>query len=395
MRHFPRPQLAQELVDALLGKSTLGDVHNGLFLAAPRRTGKSTFLQEDLRPALERAHVVVAYVDLWSDMRRDPGALIADAIGRALAQRLGVVGKAAKAAGLESITIAGTLKIDTSRIGKVDGVTLPEALRALHEIARSPVALLIDEAQHALTSEDGEATMAALKSARDQLNRPGTVNLLLVMSGSDRDKLLRLVNSNAAPFFGSQITRMPLLGDDFIAHVAGLIAAQRGDLPPIDTLTLAEAFAAFGHRPQFFVQAAGEALSPLTGIAGPFEQAVLQASRQRQADDEAQMEAEYLALKPLEQAVLWRLLEKGPRFRPYDAEALRFYRDKSGHPVTSAKAQNALESLRERTPAIVWKSARGEYSVDDAAMFRWYGDRTRSGTWPPQPPQGDLPFEDD
>ena len=36
----------------------------------------------------------------------------------------------------------------------------------------------------------GEAAMAALKSARDQLNRPGAVNLMLVMSGSDRDKLL-------------------------------------------------------------------------------------------------------------------------------------------------------------------------------------------------------------
>jgi hypothetical protein len=31
----------------------------------------------------------------------------------------------------------------------------------------------------------------------------------------------------------------------------------------------------------------------------------------------------------LEQAVLWRLLEMGQRFRPYDAEALRFYREKA------------------------------------------------------------------
>ena len=77
---FPRAALAQELVAALQGKALLGDAHNGLFLAAPRRTGKSTFLQGDLRPALEAADVVVVYVDLWADTRRDPGGLIAEAI---------------------------------------------------------------------------------------------------------------------------------------------------------------------------------------------------------------------------------------------------------------------------------------------------------------------------
>jgi len=71
------------------------------------------------------------------------------------------------------------------------------------------VALIIDEAQHSRTSEEGRTAMTALKSARDQLNRPGETQLLLVMSGSDRDKLLRLVKSNAAPFFGSAISRMP------------------------------------------------------------------------------------------------------------------------------------------------------------------------------------------
>jgi hypothetical protein len=49
-----RTRLAQQLVQALQGKALLGDAHNGLFLAAPRRTGKSTFLQGDLAPALPK-----------------------------------------------------------------------------------------------------------------------------------------------------------------------------------------------------------------------------------------------------------------------------------------------------------------------------------------------------
>jgi hypothetical protein len=59
------------------------------------------------------------------------------------------------------------------------------------------------------------------------------------------------------------------------------------------------------------MEALGQALSPLAGLQSMrFERAVLKAARRRQQDDEAQMESEHLALPPLEQAVLWRLLEQ-------------------------------------------------------------------------------------
>lgn len=395
MISYPRTPLADELVTALQGQAGFSDAHNGLFLAAPRRTGKSTFLQGDLSPALERAGVVVVYVDLWADTARDPGALIAAAIGRALQPHLGMVAKAAKKAGIEKVGLAGWLQADTSKIGKLDGLTLVDALKALHETADKPVALIIDEAQHALTSEAGENAMSALKSARDQMNRPGEVNLMLVMSGSDRDKLLRLVNTAASPFYGSQIQRMPPLGPDFIAFIAGLIEKQRPELHPVDAATLQAAFESFGNRPQFFMEALGQVLSPLSSITGRFEPAVLAAATQRQLDDEAQMESDYLGLRPLEQAVLWRMLEQGARFRPYDAEALKFYRAQTGGPVSAQRAQNALEALRQRTPPLVWKSARGEYAVEDAAMHRWFEERNNVGQWPPTSLQGDFDFADD
>ncbi len=395
MISYPRTPLADELVTALQGQAGFSDAHNGLFLAAPRRTGKSTFLQGDLSPALERAGVVVVYVDLWADTARDPGALIAAAIGRALQPHLGMVAKAAKKAGIEKVGLAGWLQADTSKIGKLDGLTLVDALKALHETAGKPVALIIDEAQHALTSEAGENAMSALKSARDQMNRPGEVNLMLVMSGSDRDKLLRLVNTAASPFYGSQIQRMPPLGPDFIAFIAGLIEKQRPELHPVDAATLQAAFESFGNRPQFFMEALGQVLSPLSSITGRFEPAVLAAATQRQLDDEAQMESDYLGLRPLEQAVLWRMLEQGARFRPYDAEALKFYRAQTGGPVSAQRAQNALEALRQRTPPLVWKSARGEYAVEDAAMHRWFEERNNAGQWPPTSLQGDFDFADD
>jgi len=102
-----------------------------------------------------------------------------------------------------------------------------------------------------------------------------------------------------------------------------------------------------------------------------------------------------VAVKPTEQLVLWRMLDQGPRFRPYDAEALRFYREQLGRPISVQQAQQALEALRQRTPALVWKSARGEYAVEDAAMRRWYKDRVDATRWPPDSPQGTLALHED
>lgn len=394
--YFTRLQLAEEMCEALQGSNLFNDAPNGLFLAAPRRTGKSTFLQADLQPALQRRGIVVVYVDLWAAPLRDPGELIAEAIGRALHEQLGPIAKAAKASGLESISIAGALKIDTSKIGRPEGSTLTEALRALHGLAKAPVALLVDEAQHSLTSEAGESAMTALKSARDQLNRPGLVNLMLVMSGSDRDKLLRLVNANAAPFFGSSIKHLPLLGDDFVAHLTALIEEQRPELKPVNQGLLVQSFQTLGNRPQFLIDALGQALSPFGFSQAPrFELAVQELAQQRLEQDRQQMESDFLALRPVEQAVIWRMLELGARFRPYDAEALRFYSDKTGAPITRAMAQKAMEALRNRQPSMVWKSARGEYAIDDAAMHHWHQQRVSNGTWPPVGPRWHAEDETD
>ena len=390
MRHFPRTKLAKDTADAMQGKSLFGDAPNGLFLAAPRRTGKSTFLQRDLAPELESRGIAVVYVDLWADQTRDPGSLIAEAIGKVIHLNSGWVAKAAKASHLESVTVVGAVKIDTSKIGKPDGATLTEALQMLAEVAKKPVALIIDEAQHALTSESGETAMTALKSARDTLNGPDQVKLMLVMSGSDRDKLLRLVNTNGAAFYGSTVQRMPELGKDFIDFVVTLIEQSSPKLAPVDAEKLLEAFRRFGARPQFFSDALVNALSPLSSGQGRFEEQLLEAAGHRQIEDEAQMESEFMALRPIEQAVLWRLLELQGRFRPYDAEALKFYREKlpvlgqATAKVTAQTAQAAVEAIRQRTPALVWKSARGEYSVDDAMTHTWYAKRVAAGTWPPR-----------
>lgn len=383
MEHFYRPALARDMADRLQGKSLFGDGANGLFLAAPRRTGKSTFLLSDLAPELERRGVIVVYSDLWADRKRDPAILIAEAIGASLRSHLGPISRAARKGGLESVSIAGWLKIDTSKIGTIHGATLTDALRALQESTKRPIALIVDEAQQALASIDGESTMMALKSARDQMNRPGQVNLMLVMSGSDRDKLLRLVNTSAAPFYGSTIQTMPLLDIEFVEHICDQILAQRPALRPIDNATLLEAFHLLNSCPQQFASVLGQALNPMTHDSTRFETRVLEAAEQLRASNERQITATYCALKPIEQAIVWRMLDQGERYRAYDGDAIAFYRQVSGRSVSSAQVQTALEALRSLSPPMVWKSARGEYSIEDTAMHEWYRQRVSAQLWPP------------
>ncbi len=80
---FNRPDLAKRMAEVALGIDPLGG-SSGLFLAAPRRTGKSTFLTVDLLPELRRRGAVPVYADLWSDRTRDPAAIILKAVRTAL-----------------------------------------------------------------------------------------------------------------------------------------------------------------------------------------------------------------------------------------------------------------------------------------------------------------------
>jgi hypothetical protein len=383
--YFSRANLGQAMLDDLLGKTPFGDAANGYFLAAPRRTGKSSFLKNDLQPLLQSANIAVIYVDLWIDKNKDPASLIADAIGKEIVKNLGFVAKTAKSTGLESISVGGMLKIDTSKIGQYEGVTLHDALNTLQQSIGKPIALIIDEAQHALTSRAGEDAMTALKSARDQMNVPGNTKLMLIMSGSDRDKLLRLVNSNSAPFFGSSIKTMPLLGTDFIHHVTQMIEHHIPQLKQVDETLLMSSFKLFGNRPQFFTKALGEVLNPLNNPQAGFETLVCDLAKMHINDEQMRMASQYCGLRPLERAIIWRLLEQGGKFRPYDAEALQFYTTKTSSTknITPAQVQSAIDTLRTLSPSMIWKSARGEYALDDAHMHDWYQERLKTGKWPP------------
>jgi hypothetical protein len=84
---FRRPRLAAELASRLLRPGVLDEgLRSGLFLSGLRRTGKTTFLRTDLVPELEDQGALVIYVDLWSDTKASPAALVQAAVRQTLGQ---------------------------------------------------------------------------------------------------------------------------------------------------------------------------------------------------------------------------------------------------------------------------------------------------------------------
>src|SRR3990167_10901744 len=213
--NFKRPNLAVAYCDSLEGNG-ISNATSGLFLAAPRRVGKSTFLLEELIPEAQKRDWVPIYVDLWANKNADPAALIAEAVKAKIADYENKIIKMAKTVRLNKIHLLGMLILDFTQAGLPDKVTLPDALRLLVEIAEKPVVLVIDEAQNALATDAGLNAMFAIKSARDHINSTSkTSTFMLVCTGSNQDKLAQLVLRKGQPFFGSDITAFPLLNMEY------------------------------------------------------------------------------------------------------------------------------------------------------------------------------------
>jgi len=255
---FHRPALAESYCDSLEGLG-LADSRSGLFLAAPRRTGKSTFLREDMLPAMQKRGWTTIYVDLWADKSKDPALLMTSAVKAKIATFAGVIAKMAKASGLEKVNVFGALSLNLDSLELPTGLTLADALEALVQAGKAPVAIVIDEAQHALSTQAGVDAMFALKAARDHLNQGAEQQgLFIVLTGSNRDKLAHLVLKRTQPFFGSQVTRFPLLTKEFTDAYTDFLNPLLANDNQFSHEEVFEAFKLVGHRPELLRSIVGE-----------------------------------------------------------------------------------------------------------------------------------------
>ncbi|MGC5699562.1 AAA family ATPase [Pseudomonas sp. NFXW11] len=375
---FRRPALALSIADGLVGVG-LQDYSSGLFLAAPRRTGKSTFLREDLLPECRQRGWLAVYVDLWANRERDPAELIAAAIAEALVPFEKGIRKLAKSLGVEKLSFLRTLSWDFSKSQLPEGATLTQALELLHSAAGKTVVLVIDEAQHALSSEAGLNAMFALKAARDQLNQgrgQDTGGLHLVFTGSNRDKLAHLVLNRNQPFFGSSITAFPLLGRDFTKAYTAHLNAHLASTNQFNADDLDQAFEWVGRRPEMLRSVIGQVALEL-GEASQLDELLRNSAEILRAGVWSEFESAWNGLTLSQRAVLEVMVERSLHnlpFAPFTddtlaavAKAMRAM-GSDAQPGTQT-VQACIDALREKE--LVWKSSRGAYALEDNSLADW------------------------
>ena len=372
---FKRTELANEVADKILFTSPTSASSSGLFLAAPRRTGKSTFLREDLRPQLEAKGALVLYVDLWENRQTDPGDAIVNAIRTELAKHDGVIKRLVKSTGLDKISIAGT-SFTLDRLGLAQGISLSAALSALSDDVQTPIVLVIDEAQHAITTEGGTNALFALKAARDELNSTRHKGLRVVATGSNQDKLAMLRNSKEQAFFGAPLVRFPSLGRDYVKWFCA-----HADLgASIDPDVVFDLFSKASFRPEI-LGAAADTLRFAFGvekkdIASRFYEEV-----QLEIDSTNKEAMRVIhSLTPLQSAVFLVLAKAGPDYAPFEAKTMVLYQGsmssispESDVAPDLSNVQQALVALQEK--GLVWKVARGVYAMEDTSL----GELLRQG----------------
>ncbi|SDH14312.1 ATP-binding protein [Alloyangia pacifica] len=373
--YVPRKELAQAIAERLSLDPLMGSP-SGLMLAAPRRTGKSTFLRRDLLPVLKARGDHPVLVDLWSDRKADPGQLIANALAAEIAALPTPAERALRALPIKAITIGG-LRAEIGGVAEGRSLTLTEALLEIGSRAKSDVVFIIDEAQQAVTSEAGLDAMFALKAARDAMNqRPEGARLFVLCTGSNRDGLAGLVSTNQQPFYGARVEAFPTLGRTYVEALVAAINPRLAEDNKLDPEDVAEAFRLLGYRPEKLVEVVQQHAAWLPGSAG------LRRTLQERADELRarvwdQYGSDFDGLTVLQRAVLEVLIRDGADFAPFHEKTVRRIAEIAGRKTSAQAVQKALDALRDRQ--LVWRPGRGRYALEDPDMRGWLLARMEKG----------------
>ncbi len=377
---FRRPRLASELTGRLLRPGVLDEgLRSGLFLAGMRRTGKTTFLRTDLVPELEAQGAVVIYVDLWSDTRANPAALVQAAVRRTLTELATpsspLLARLRRVKGLDLGGMGLRFGFQLEELGEAGGATLAEAFRQVVDQCRGDLVLIVDEVQQAISSDDGQQMLLALKAARDAINtRPGTPgHFLMLGTGSHRALVGELTARRNQAFAGATSLPYPLLDQEYVRHVLERLRREGMERWPSETAAW-EAFQALGHRPEEFLRALGQLRSSGSAELTPDQLLPVIAATLRSA-------AADLELRKLEQigalatAIFDRVAASdGPARGLFSAEAAAAYGKAIGRPVRVEEIQPVLNELLAAN--VLMRQGHGLYGVTDPVVQEIWRERT-------------------
>lgn len=213
-----RPGLAQAYLALLAAQAG-----RPLALFAPRRVGKTFFLDHDLAPEARAQGILPVYADLWL-YKSAPLAAINHVLEEALddlavpASRLGKLAKTpVKRVGLLGASIDLGEEPQRRNLPESSALRLDALVTRLAARHKGRVLLMLDEVQTLGDAPDGASLIASLRAVlHKQRNQVGAV-----FTGSSQEGLARLMNTAGAPMYQfAQVIDFPFLDDEFLRRLA-------------------------------------------------------------------------------------------------------------------------------------------------------------------------------
>ena len=376
---FRRPQLAAELAARLLRPGVLDEgLRSGLFLSGLRRTGKTTFLRTDLVPELEAQGALVIYVDLWSDTKVSPAALVQAAVRQTLTQLATpsspLLARLKRIRGLDLGGMGFRFGFQLEQLGEAGGATLAQAFTEVVDQSGGDVVLIVDEVQQAITTEEGNQMLLALKAARDAINpRPGTPgHFLFLGTGSHRALVSELTARRNQAFAGATSLPYPVLDQEYVRHVLQRLRDEGMESLPSEAAARSS-FQALGHRPEEFLRALGQLrASASSGLAPDQLLPVIAATLRGSAADLELLKVEQIG--GLATAIFDRVARSdGPARGIFSAEAAAAYGEAIGREVRVEEIQPVVNELLAAN--VLMRLGHGLYGVTDPFVQEIWRER--------------------
>jgi hypothetical protein len=251
MKNFDDVEIRRSKLAASYLQSLLAQPGRPIALFAPRRVGKTFFLEKDMTPAAQAAGFTTVYADVWLH-RTSPLEAITHALEEALDD-----------ATVPTTTAGRTAKTPIKKLGAL-GTSVewgdspkrrplpnqPELrfdtlIARLSKALNQPILLMLDEIQVLARLANGESIVATLRAVLQK--RKDEVSA--IFTGSSQDELSTVFSAAGGPMYQfAQLQVFPVLGEDYLqllaAHFARVHQGKLLDLPGLHA-----AFERLGFKP--------------------------------------------------------------------------------------------------------------------------------------------------
>ncbi|WP_234498011.1 hypothetical protein [Vibrio maritimus] len=353
---FPRHALAEQILDGM-SKNLLDRVS----VFAPRKRGKTEFIQHDIIPMAVERGILPVYVDFWL-FEDDPAACFSYGVDKAITahatfvERVKDSGRSLTA--FELITLWGKARAERKR-AEDNTAKAFERLEAID----MPILLLLDEVQH-LSSDP--KFIGFTKTLRSFMTSRRDSKIKGIFTGSSRSGLQRLFKETKAPFFdAAQSVKFEELGDDFVRYQLSNFEKATGGLT-LEFEKINDYFLQEGRKPARLT----EILKRMVHVRlSDFDMALELYRDDILEDDLSGQQKSLIALKALDFAILY-LVAIGQKGRFYSPDTIEKMKTLELIPQQSKVSQgtvsNSIKRLKETN--LLYNPSHGQYELESPEL---------------------------